>query len=105
MKKRRRYFSREFKLQAVRMAEERSNRSEVAQELDLRYELLNRWVKEFNSKKDKAFMNTKPSTPKDPNLQEIQKLKRELRAVKEERDILKKAISIFSKSDSNATNS
>lgn len=98
--KKKRHFTKEFKLQAVSMAEERENIAEVARELDIRYDLLNRWAREYRQKKDKAFQGIgNSSKPKDRKLSELQALKKELKEIKLERDILKKAISIFSKSD------
>jgi len=98
--KKKRYYSKEFKLQAVAMAEERENRAEVARELDIRYDMLRRWVKEYDEKKMDAFKGIGHSSkPKDKKLSEFQALKKELREVKLERDILKKAVHIFSKSD------
>lgn len=98
--KKKRHFTKEFKLQAVSMAEERENIAEVARELDIRYDLLNRWTREYRQRKDKAFQGIgNSSKPKDRKLSELQALKKELKEIKLERDILKKAISIFSKSD------
>lgn len=45
------------------------------------------------------------SKPKDKKLSELQALKKELREVKLERDIFKKAVHIFSKSDGINTDS
>ncbi len=95
--KKKRFYSREFKLQAISMAEERENVSAVARELDIRSDMLRRWIKEYHSDKSTAFAATKK--PKDRKLSEIQRLKKELKEMTLERDILKKAVHIFSKSD------
>ena len=98
--KTKRYYSKEFKLQAISMAEERENVAEVSRELDIRSDMLRRWIKEYRSKKLEAFQGPGHlSKPKDKTLSELQKLKKEIREVTVERDILKKAIHIFSKSD------
>ncbi len=99
MKKR--IYSKEFKLQSIELAEQRENVSQVARELGIRADMLRRWVREYNDKKSAAFggSGTKHHTSNN-KLVELQRLKRELRQVKLERDILKKAVSIFSKSDS-----
>ena len=97
MKKR--YFTKEFKLNAVSLAQERENVAEVARELDIRHDMLRRWIKEYSQKKNEAFNGTGLSKPKDKKLSELQALKKELRETKLERDILKKAVHIFSKSD------
>lgn len=104
--KKKRFYSREFKLQAISMAEERENSAEVARELDIRYDMLRRWMKEYEEKKMEAFKGSGyPPKPKDKKLSELQALKKELKEVKLERDILKKAVHIFSKSDGTNTDS
>lgn len=96
--KKKRFYSKEFKLQAISMAEERENVSAVARELDIRSDMLRRWIKEYHSDKSKAFTGNN-QRPKDRKLSEIQRLKKELKEMTLERDILKKAVHIFSKSD------
>lgn len=56
-------------------------------------------VKEYTQKKDNTFRGSSPVKPKDKKFIELQALKKELREIKLERDILKKAVHIFSKSD------
>lgn len=98
--KTKRYYSKEFKLQAISMAEDRENVAEVARELDIRSDMLRRWIREYNEKKTGAFQGTgHPPKPKDKKLSELQRLKKELKEVTLERDILKKAVHIFSKND------
>lgn len=45
MKKQKRYYSKEFKLQAISIAEDRENISQAARELDIRAGMLRRWMK------------------------------------------------------------
>jgi len=97
MKKR--YFTKEFKLNAVSLAQERENVAEVSRELDIRHDMLRRWIKEYSQKRSDAFNGSGFNKPKDKKLSELQALKKELRETKLERDILKKVIYIFSKSD------
>lgn len=98
--KTKRYYSKDFKLQSIAMAEERENVAQAARELDIRSDMLRRWIREYNEKKVDAFKGTgNLPKPKDRKLSEIQRLKKELREVKLERDILKKAVHIFSKND------
>jgi len=77
---------------------------EVADELGVRRELIARWKREYIQFKEGSF-----SGNGNPNLTEeqkqIAKLKKELREAQLERDILKKAVSIFSKSDNKYTDS
>ena len=77
---------------------------EVADELGVRRELVARWKREYGHYKEGSF-----SGHGNANLTEAEKenirLKKELREAQLERDILKKAISIFSKGDDRYTNS
>ena len=92
MARKRRKFTREFKESAVRMITEGGHRqSEVARDLEIRPDLLRRWARELEAEGVLAFPGE--GNPKDKELAE---LRRELARVKEERDILKKAVLIFS---------
>ena len=86
----RRRFSEEFKREAVRLAYGSTDRTvvEVARELDVRAELIRRWRVKFERQES---LGSEP----DP-AQEIKRLRRELGRVKQEREILKKALAIFS---------
>lgn len=87
MGEKRRRFSEEFKREAVRLAFESDRRvTEVARELDVRPDMLRRWRKSL------AAERSRPSASEV----EVTGLRRELREVREERDILKKALAIFS---------
>ena len=94
----RRTFSREFKLNAVELSYKRENIRDLAHELDIRPELLYRWRKEFASKETASFPG---NGKKKMSAQEIENagLRKELADIRMERDILKKAVGIFSKSD------
>ena len=98
MTKRRRIFDREFKLKAVELSYESENIKELAHELNIRPELIYRWRSEFAALEGASFPGNgrKKMTEEES---EIAQLKRELADVRMERDILKKAISIFSKND------
>jgi transposase len=88
----RRRFDREFKLEAVRMVTERGHDlSRVARDLELRPEMLRRWKKELEADAAKAF----PGEGRARD-EELAQLRRDLKRVTEERDILKKAVAIFS---------
>jgi len=83
----RRRFSEEFKREAVRLAFEGSQPvSQVARELDVRPDMLRRWRRRLSGEE------AKPSAEE----QEVGRLRRELARTREERDILKKALAIFS---------
>ena len=99
----RRKFDRELKLKAVELSYQRGNIVEIAQELKIRPELLYRWRSEFALLDGKSFPGNgiKKMTEEES---ELAKLKKELAEVKMERDILKKAVGIFSKSDGKSMN-
>lgn len=103
----RRTFNREFKLNAVEMSYKRENIRELAHELDIRPELLYRWRKELASEKvEKAMIFPGNGKKKmSPDEAENAKLRRELADMRMERDILKKAVGIFSKNDGKHSNS
>jgi len=102
MKRERRTFTREFKLNAVELSYRRSSIAELANELNVRPELLYRWRSEFGTYQDKSFPgNGKPLMTEGES--EVARLKKELAEMRMERDILKKAVSIFSKSDGKFT--
>lgn len=86
-----RRFSTEFKIKAVELSKSRENIGTVASELNISYETLHRWGKAYEDGKFEA------GSPKhSPDQEEIIRLKRLLRDVTEERDILKKVVGIFS---------
>jgi len=94
MKKSRR-FSREFKQEAVRlMAESGKSVAEIAEDLGVRTNILYRWRQEFGEEGEQAFPGKGRLKADD---EYVRGLERELKIVKQERDILKKAVSIFSK--------
>lgn len=94
MGEKRRRFKREFKLEAVRMVVEGGLRvSEVARDLDLRPNMLRRWQREFEADQRQSFPGQGHLKPDE---EEVRRLRRELERVREERDILKKALAIFS---------
>ncbi len=51
----RREYTAEFKREAVRLAEERGNRSAAARELGIHLSLLRRWAKELDENGERAF--------------------------------------------------
>ena len=84
-------FDREFKVSAVKMVTEGGHKAAaVARSLGIDPGRLYLWKKQFGDNGDKAF-------PGKGNLSEMAALRRKLREVEMERDILKKAVGIFSK--------
>jgi transposase len=100
----RKKYDRNFKLKAVELSYQRENIKELAHELGIRVELLYRWRAEFASRPQSSFPGNGKVRRSEED-KEIDRLKRELDEMRLERDILKKAISIFSKSDGKSFNS
>ena len=85
----RRRFSREFKLEAVRLVNEQNLPvAQAARELDLHENVLRKWGKDYKNKPSYAFPGHGQQQPEQA---EVTALKREIKKLKAERDILKKA--------------
>ena len=84
----------EFKLEAVRMASEPgiTNR-DVERRLGIGQGVLSRWKGELKRDGQQAFVGKRHLKPDDD---ELRRLKRECNRLRRERDILKKAVAIFS---------
>lgn len=99
-----RKFDREFKLKVVELSYQRENIKELAHEMKLRAELIYRWRSEFATLEGKSFPgNGKKRMTEQES--EIALLRKELSDIRIERDILKKAVGIFSKNDGRYFNS
>lgn len=98
MKSRKTYktYTREFKLEAVRLMES-SNRpaAEVAMELGLRRNQLYKWKEQLEKKGEAAFRGV--GRPRNDSLSELAQLKRENEQLREENEILKKAAAYFAR--------
>ncbi len=90
-----RIYSLEFKLKAVELSNQRGSLVSVANELNVSSDNIKRWNKEYNQ--GKLTGKTTPVRSKEE--EEVIRLRKELADVKMDRDILKKAVGIFSKSD------
>ena len=91
----RRSFSREFKLEAVKLVRDRGvSAAQAARDLDVHENVLRKWVKEFGSDPVQAFPGHAQMKPEQL---EIERLRREVTKLKAERDILKKAAAYFAK--------
>ena len=91
----RRPFSREFKLEAVRLVKERGvSVVQASRDLDVGGNILRRWIKELTVDPGQAFPGQGQVKPEQ---QEIDRLRREVAKLKAERDILKKAAAYFAR--------
>lgn len=83
----------EFKRMALmKTTEDGMTDAKVCEELEISDRQLRRWRDEFRLKGDDAF-----SSAKQARRDEVHKLRKELEAVKQERDFLKKAVVFFAK--------
>jgi transposase len=90
-----RRFSREFKQEAVKLMEEEGQSvAELGEELGVSSKSLYRWRQELKRDGEQAFPGKGRLKADD---EYVRRLERELKRVKQERDILKKAVAIFSK--------
>ena len=91
----RRKFTREFKVEAVRLIKERGvSYVQAARDLGVHQSVLRSWVKGFADDPQQAFPGHGQVKPEQA---EIARLKREVTKLKAERDILKKAAAYFAK--------
>jgi transposase len=90
MKLDRRSYDAAYKAEAVRLAVERNNVTSVARDLGIGSTTLQRWVDLANEHPENPF-------PGNGNARdtELQKLMRENRRLREDNEILKKAVGIF----------
>src|SRR5437773_2728363 len=94
----RRVFSREFKLEAVKLITERGvSAAQAARDLGVGQSVLSRWVREAADDAPNAFPG---HGQMKPDQAEVERLKREIVKLKAERDILKKAAAYFAKESS-----
>jgi transposase len=89
-----RKYTKEFKTEAVRLAMQGERpMSEAAHDLGVHPNVLYKWVREHKADPSQAFPGKGRLRADD---EEIARLKRDYERVKMERDILKKAMAIFS---------
>lgn len=94
----RKKYDRNFKLKAVELIDHRPSVPDLAAELGVRPDLIYRWRRELKDRQEASFPgNGKVGLTEQEA--EIARLQRALAEAQEERDILKKAVRIFSKSD------
>lgn len=97
-----RKFDDSFKIMAVDLSVVKGSVADVAKELDLDPSLLSKWRRNPRYNGNKVL----PDNPKiSPEEQELRVLRKKLRDTELERDILKKAIAIFSRGDGAYTGS
>ena len=90
-----RFYTREFKLEAVRLSEtSEKSVAQIARDLGVPERVLYRWRHELRAQAERAF----PGKGHQSELEEEnRRLKRELELLKQEREVLKKALGICSR--------
>ena len=89
----RKQYSKEFKLDAISLVVEQGySRSEAAKSLDIKPDLVGRWVREHQADDGQAFRGNGKLTDEQ---QEVRKLKAQVKRLEMEKDILKKATVFF----------
>ena len=97
-KKGTRRYSEEFKMETLRLLETSGKTStDLERELGLSYGLIRTWRLRYKVNEEPSKEPKLDKSDKEATYAEIRRLQRKLAIAEEERDILKKAISIFSK--------
>lgn len=92
MSKKRRKYASDFKKESVEyLIRSKKSATDVAKELGIRQDLLSRWKRELNKHETKAFPGNG-----NPIEKELFQLRKQLAEAEEEKEILKKALAIFS---------
>jgi transposase len=97
MKQERKIYDPAFKIKAVELSNERNNITELARELGIRVSMLYKWRADYDKYGQGSFPG-KGNLKLTLEQEKIHELEKKLRDAELERDILKKAIGIFSKS-------
>jgi transposase len=88
-------FTCEFKVEAVQLAQSSGKPlAQIARDLGIADSTLHHWCKLFSEQGGQAFPGSGHQTLQE---EEMRRLKRELDITRQERDILKKALAIFSR--------
>ena len=89
----RKQFSKQFKIDAVKLVTEQGyNVSEAARNLGIHHSSLRRWKKQFETSGNQAFPGKgRISSEKE----ELDRLRKEVKKLRMEREILKKAAAFF----------
>ena len=90
-----RKYDKQFKLEAMRLHETSGKSvSQIESELGITSGLLNKWRVRYRSEGSAAFVGSGQQTETEA---ELRRLKREVDILRQERDILKKAMQVFAR--------
>nr|WP_253308580.1 transposase [Rickettsia endosymbiont of Ceutorhynchus assimilis] len=97
-----RTYDKEFKINAVKLYltnKDKKSINSLAKDLGIATSCLSHWIRNYRDHEEKSFVGSGNSIN-----QEMRELKRKLYLVRQERDILKKAVAIFSAPQGKGTN-
>ena len=95
MTRKRKHFSKQFKIDAVKLVTEQGyNFSEAARNIGIHHSSLRRWKKQLETNGNHAFPG---KGNLDPEKEELYRLRKENKRLRMEREILKKAAAFFAK--------
>jgi transposase len=93
MTQKRKQFSKQFKIDAVKLVTEQGyNVSEAARNLGIHHSSLRCWKKQFETNGNQAFPGKGHMSPEK---EELDRLRKEVKKLRMEREILKKAAAFF----------
>jgi transposase len=94
-KRKRKKHSEEFKREAVRLLENRGERTvaDVAASVGVAENLLHAWKRKLGSAAEQVRKDRGGETPED----ELKRLRRENAQLRQERDVLKKSVAVFAR--------
>lgn len=95
-------YNKEFKEMLVELLHSGQSAEDLGKEYGVHASSIRKWRRQYESPKESFTGSGVPSLT--PEEKEIRRLKKILKETELERDILKKAVSIFSKSDRGNTN-
>jgi transposase len=95
MTQKRKQFSKQFKVDAVKLVTEQGYEvSEAARNLGIQHSSLRRWKAQLESNGNQAFPGKGNLSPEN---EELHRLRKEVKKLRMEREILKKAAAFFAK--------
>src|ERR1044072_2526528 len=103
MSQKRRQFTREFKLEAVRLVKCGQSVSRVAAQLGIRPDMLRAWKRQVDGSEGSLKEALRGDGRVTSREHELRRLRQELARVTEERDFLKKAAAYFAKEKPGST--
>lgn len=103
MRNGRNHYDKEFKMLAVELLNSGKSSTEIGKELGIGHDTARKWKNQMELQGDLSFPG-RGNKSLSSQEREVLELKKKLREAELECDILKKAVSIFSKSDGKSSN-